>query len=727
MKFQSSAVILFVHIFFHSDCRAFSLTNSLKRDGVAPTFLYASTVEVSPSTEEGVNGAFNNNTSSLDSINDDDTVFDLIAGRTAVFMVESDSKRNAVGLEGAEAPSATKWIDEHTAYALRQAFDMLKLQLPDERRGVDRDETSHWIRFFKAIPAPAIIDFSTEFRNSVNATLSQHRLDLLHKSRNEVLNRIGCRLILLPSGTALSSPLVEFPNGLIYGKLLYGGVTRSRLLSSSSHSSHNPPRTAGVRQEIKRRVDDNVPSWMMFGGANRMYEAVDMGPAAVLEVVTIPQGTLDGSMGDNMVFGGLAWPPQKIFTYYDSDKRKDNDGEDSLNNPVYTASSLSGRERNDAFRSEFTTSVGGLQKQIDAIVRRVLDGRVIRPADKAAAVEDEDADDTSRDLSIAAIEAEELALLGLTRKLEVCSRTWIHKVFASQTFLSFEIIFLLPAVRGLLLYGPPGTGKTMLAREISRALRARAPKIVSAPELLDRWVGGSEKLVRGLFADAQAELAVHNGDASKSALHVIVIDEIDAVFRKRSSSEDTGEATRASVVNQILSCLDGVNAIPNILMIGMTNRRELLDEALLRPGRLEVQIEIPLPDKEGRREILQIHFEALRRRGRLSMPLCCAIDGVALTSQPERTQNDSPTDSSSTRSGVWSRIRKLSRQLPTGRRVYDLAEDYATGGFSGADIAGLVRAAGSLALSRARRDGSGVGGLMITLEDVQQALSEVKS
>jgi vesicle-fusing ATPase len=155
------------------------------------------------------------------------------------------------------------------------------------------------------------------------------------------------------------------------------------------------------------------------------------------------------------------------------------------------------------------------------------------------------------------------------------------------------LFYSMTAVKGLLLYGPPGCGKTVLAREISCALKARAPKIVSAPELLDRWVGGSEKLVRSLFADAEAELASHNGDATKSALHVIVIDEIDAVFRKRSSAEDTGEATRASVVNQILSKLDGVSSIPNVLLIGMTNRRELLDEALLRPGRLEVQVEIP--------------------------------------------------------------------------------------------------------------------------------------
>eukprot|EP00977_Amphora_coffeiformis_P008847 scaffold1999_cov153-Amphora_coffeaeformis.AAC.7 len=436
MKFRSLAVILVSFGLFHSDCRAFSFTNSLQARGVHPAALYASTVEAPVQADEGVNGALANNTS-LVSINDD-TVFDLIAGRTAVFLLESDLKRNAVGLEGAEAPSATKWIDEPTAYALRQAFDMLKLQLPDERKGVDRDEASNWIRFFKAIPAPAIIDFSTEFRTIINATLPQHRLDLLHKSREEILNRIGCRLILLPSGAALPSSLVEFPNGLIYGKLLYGGVTRSRLLPSSH--SYDPPRAAGVRQEIKRRVDDNVPSWMMFGGANRMYEAVDMGPAAVLEVVAIPQGTLEDSMGDNMVFGGLAWPPQKIFTYFDSDKRKDDDSdEESLNTSGYTASSLSGRERNDAFRSEFTSSVGGLQTQIDAIVRRVLDGRVIRPADKVVEGEgEEDKDDTSRDLSLAAIEAEELALLGLTRKFKSAqSRMGPRNIYPYTGFLSF--------------------------------------------------------------------------------------------------------------------------------------------------------------------------------------------------------------------------------------------------------------------------------------------------
>ncbi len=269
-------------------------------------------------------------------------------------------------------------------------------------------------------------------------------------------------------------------------------------------------------------------------------------------------------------------------------------------------------------------------------------------------------------------------------------------------------------------------GKTALVREIARALRARSPKIVAAPELLDRWVGSSEKLIRSLFADAEAELASCNGDATKSALHVIVIDEIDAVFRKRSSAEDSGEATRSSAVNQILAKLDGVNAIPNVLMIGMTNRRELLDPALLRPGRLEVQILVPLPDREGRREILNIHFDALRKKGRLSKPLCCAIDGVNYDgdigddelSELSKLEGTEPMRK---RDKAKKLVKQLVPSLPG--RNFDLAE--ATKGYSGADIAGLVRCAGSMALSRTRQTGSGIDELLITLDDVKKALKEV--
>jgi len=240
----------------------------------------------------------------------------------------------------------------------------------------------------------------------------------------------------------------------------------------------------------------------------------------------------------------------------------------------------------------------------------------------------------------------------------------------------------LHPVKGLLLHGPPGCGKTALAREISRLLTDRPPKIVSAPELLDRWVGGSEKLVRELFSDAEAELRVCHGDLTKSGLHVIVIDEIDAVFRKRSSSEDSSQVTRASAVNQILTKMDGVNALGNILVIGTTNRKELLDTALLRPGRLEVQVEIPLPNAAGRLEILNLHLEALRERGRLSQPLLNSLEELA------------------------------NNQLK---------------GFTGAEIQGLVRCAGSLALARARNDGSGVDGLLVTLEDVLSSIRDMKN
>ena len=229
-------------------------------------------------------------------------------------------------------------------------------------------------------------------------------------------------------------------------------------------------------------------------------------------------------------------------------------------------------------------------------------------------------------------------------------------------------------------------------------------------------------------------MASVNGDASRSALHVIVIDEIDAVFRQRSSAEDSGEATRSSTVNQILSKLDGVKSIPNVLLIGMTNRRELLDDALLRPGRLEVQIEIPLPDKEGRREIMQIHFGALRSRGRLSKPLCCAIDGTysevvsteVTASLSSISKEDKNPNRGRKRRAIKQATGKILKKIPGKRKVYDLADDSNTKGFSGADLEGLVRCAGSIALARAREDGGGVEALLITLDDVKQALTEVK-
>jgi SpoVK/Ycf46/Vps4 family AAA+-type ATPase len=194
------------------------------------------------------------------------------------------------------------------------------------------------------------------------------------------------------------------------------------------------------------------------------------------------------------------------------------------------------------------------------------------------------------------------------------------------------------------------------------------------------------------------------------------------VFRKRTSAEDSGEATRSSAVNQILAKLDGVNAIPNVLLIGMTNRRELLDPALLRPGRLEVQILVPKPDTEGRREILNIHFDALRAKGRLSRPLCCAIDGI-------RYEEEIGEAGDSVRAKPAPRKRDrlknmMIRVAPLSGTYFDLAAS--TEGYSGADLAGLVRCAGSIALARTREAGSGVDELFITLDDVKNAMKEIQ-
>lgn len=628
----------------------------------------------------------------------DDSVFDIIAGVAASCLFESDKRRD-------NKREDSNLISSENASILQKAIDRLKLKFAEERVGLDRDKASMWIRWMKSSPTPMIIDLSPEFRAVANVSISDANLDLIEQSRAQFSSRMSARLILLPSGSSLSRSLREPPDSLLYGKILYGGVTR--YCRSYSSNSRRPTRRIGECTVSKISVDENIPAWIQYGGEERMYSSVDIGSAALLEIILAPRGQVlpidETASYSDMVVKNFVWKPQEIFDTIHEEKKiiigneEDPDQIDVVSGHIPI--SQAGKNRNDAFEADFKVAVGGLQPQIDAIVRRVLDGRVIRPAGEDDGLIEQDEMTTA--LNTATLDAQELAILGLT------------------------------PVRGLLLYGKPGTGKTLLARQISRALRARAPKIVSAPELLDRWVGGSEKLVRELFSVAEAELAACNGDVTRSALHVIVIDEIDAVFRRRSAGEDSGEQTRASVVNQILSKLDGVNAIDNVLIIGMTNRRELLDEALLRPGRLEVQIEIPLPDQEGRREILKIHFDPLRKKGRLSKPVCCAIDNIPRSSKYESKNN--PTNINlkidnikedgkerkrdAVKRGIYTLFRRLSPR-------YDLAVE--TAGFSGADIAGLVRSAGSMALSRARKNGKGVNDLLITLEDTKQAIEEAK-
>lgn len=169
-------------------------------------------------------------------------------------------------------------------------------------------------------------------------------------------------------------------------------------------------------------------------------------------------------------------------------------------------------------------------------------------------------------------------------------------------------------VRGMLLYGPPGCGKTLIARQIGKALNAREPKIVNGPEILNKYVGGSEEKIRELFAEAEKE-QLEMGD--NSMLHIVIMDEMDAICKQRGTVRD-GTGVSDSVVNQLLSKIDGVDSLNNILLIGMTNRKDMIDDALLRPGRLEVHVEIGLPDKQGRLQILNIHTRNMRKAGRIT-------------------------------------------------------------------------------------------------------------
>ncbi|GAB4339261.1 MAG: AAA family ATPase [Leptolyngbyaceae cyanobacterium] len=150
------------------------------------------------------------------------------------------------------------------------------------------------------------------------------------------------------------------------------------------------------------------------------------------------------------------------------------------------------------------------------------------------------------------------------------------------------------APRGILLWGPPGTGKTLLAKAV--ASQARANFIaVNGPELLNKWVGASEQAVRELFTKAR-----------QAAPCVVFVDEIDTLAPARGSFQgDSGVSDR--VVGQLLTELDGLQDCPNILLIGATNRPETLDPALLRAGRLDLQLKVDLPDEASRLAILEVH------------------------------------------------------------------------------------------------------------------------
>jgi len=207
--------------------------------------------------------------------------------------------------------------------------------------------------------------------------------------------------------------------------------------------------------------------------------------------------------------------------------------------------------------------------------------------------------------------------------------------------------------KGLLLYGPPGCGKTLLAKAVATESEANFISI-RGPEIFSKWVGESEKAVREIFRKARM-----------SAPCIIFIDELDAIAAVRGGDDGTRVGER--VVNTLLLELDGLEELKNIIVIAATNRPDIIDPALLRPGRFDSFIEVPFPDDKTRLDILKVHTK--------KMPLANDVD-----------------------------FKEINERLK---------------GYSGADIEGVCREAGMNAI-RINRD-------KVNADDFEKAFSEVKA
>ena len=225
----------------------------------------------------------------------------------------------------------------------------------------------------------------------------------------------------------------------------------------------------------------------------------------------------------------------------------------------------------------------------------------------------------------------------------------------------------MEAAKGVLLYGPPGTGKTMLAKAVANEAESNFISI-KGPELLNKFVGESEKGVREVFKKAR-----------ENAPTVVFFDEIDSIATERGrQASDSGVGER--VVSQLLTELDGLEELEDVVVIATTNRPDLIDSALLRPGRLDRHVHVPVPDEDARRKILEVHTQ--------HKPLADSVD-----------------------------LDKLARR---------------TEGYVGADLEALAREASMMASREFIRSVDreevvdSIGNVRVTMDHFEQALDEVQ-
>ena len=247
---------------------------------------------------------------------------------------------------------------------------------------------------------------------------------------------------------------------------------------------------------------------------------------------------------------------------------------------------------------------------------------------------------------------------------------------------SFKRMGIRPP-RGILLYGPPGTGKTLLAKAVANESEANFIQ-VKGPSLLSMWVGKSEEGMRKVFERARQVTPC-----------IIFFDEIDSLARKRGV--ETGSKVTERVLNQMLAEMDGLEEMHNVLVIGATNRPDMLDTALLRPGRFDKILLVNAPEEQGRFNILKIHTK--------NMPVQVSKEEIKeLDKQFKKEKFDENSDTSVKQS----KLNKLTnkkinfKELSGKEKLLHYLAKKTIGGYTGADLEAFVREAAMLSLRESK-------------------------
>lgn len=195
----------------------------------------------------------------------------------------------------------------------------------------------------------------------------------------------------------------------------------------------------------------------------------------------------------------------------------------------------------------------------------------------------------------------DLGLSGINEQIDQLMK----EVFLPRSgLLPKSLLSIIKVSKGVILYGPPGTGKTTFASQIGKVLECPDSRItkITASSVLSKWLGNSEEKIRELFAPAKQAMKDHG---NMSPLYLIIIDEIDSILKPRGNNTSS---TTDTIVNQLLGEMDGLEKLDNVLVIGMTNRIDLIDSAALRPGRFGSAIEFALPNNIQRNKIYELYY-----------------------------------------------------------------------------------------------------------------------